>query len=171
MGLDAWNHGSLRCVNVQVTRFVIVISALVMTLGGCGDEDTSAGAIRTSTSLQVGATAVWELGSDASLTASSQTFTAMVSRLACSGGETGEVFEPTVESTAEQVMVTFTVAPLPEGDHTCPGNDRVPFVVDLGEPLGERSLWDGACDTGEATRTSFCASEAGGGQRWPADRH
>jgi len=163
-----WNQRGLRGVVAHVPRLALMIVALAMFLGGCADEGASAGTDRASTSLYVGAPAVWELGSNASLTASSESFTAMVSRLECSDGVTGEVHEPSVESTAEQVVVTFTVAPIPDGAHTCPGNDLVPFVVDLGEPLGDRSLWDGACRTNVAADTTFCGSEAGGGQRWPA---
>lgn len=49
------------------------------------------------------------------------------------------------------------------GDHICPGNDEVPYTVDMEEAVGERSLVDGACLEDEAVRTSFCAD---GSERW-----
>lgn len=117
-----------------------------------------------------GETAVWLLGSEGLPEADSPTFTALVSRLACSGGVTGEVLDPSIEVSADEVVVTFTVGPLPEGEgvYTCQGNTPVPYVVDLGEPLGARPIVDGACRSTEAASTSFCAiEEAAGGRRWP----
>jgi len=63
-----------------------------------------------------------------------------------------------------EIVVTFTVEAIAPGGHTCPGNDEVPFIVDLGEAVGDRELVDGAClSGGEAASTSFCAQ---GGTRW-----
>lgn len=118
-----------------------------------------------STSTAPGATAVWRIESPDSIQESSGTFTALVSRLGCSGGVTGEVFEPTIETGTVDITVTFLVAPLdPDLDQTCPGNDEVRSEVDVGEPIGERRILDGACRDGkEAAATSFCAS---GNARW-----
>lgn len=80
----------------------------------------------------------------------SESFTALVTRRACSGGETGEVLEPVVESDAEQVTITFTVAPMPDGVYTCDGNNSVPYRVVLDEPLGEKTLVDGWCVSAQA---------------------
>lgn len=60
--------------------------------------------------------------------------------------------------TDTQVIVTFSVENNREGDATCPSNNWVKYAVDLGEPLGNRNLIDGACLTrGEAATTSFCS--------------
>jgi hypothetical protein len=89
------------------------------------------------------------------LTGAWHSFTAFVTRLDCNGGVTGEVLEPTVEVDNAEIVVTFTVKAAPGGD--CPTNDQVPFVVDVGQPIGARRLLDGACrPTGEAASTSFC---------------
>ena len=112
-----------------------------------------------------GDTAVWKLESADDVTASSETFTALVNRLGCSGGVTGEVFEPTIEVGETDIVVTFLVAPLDsELVQTCPSNDEVQYEVGLREPIGQRRVLDGSCrDGGEAALTSFCTS---GAARW-----
>jgi hypothetical protein len=110
-----------------------------------------------------GATAVWNIDSDDPPDPASESFTARVTRLECSGGETGHVLEPAVTADSGQIVVTFTVEPLPVGYYTCPGNDEVPQVVELGEAIGQRKLVDGACLSGEAVSTSLCAD---GAVRW-----
>jgi plastocyanin len=108
-------------------------------------------------------TAVWSIRSAQDVTSASRVFTAYVTRLSCNGGVTGRVLEPTIEKVDTRVVVTFTVEALP-GPHACPGNDQVPIVVDLGEPLGNRQLVDGACRSGgQAATTAFCAD---GSVRW-----
>jgi hypothetical protein len=105
--------------------------------------------------------AVWVLKPGQGLTSASQSFTALVTRLDCNGGVTGEVLEPTVEIGDTEIVVAFTVEAALGGD--CPSNDQVPFVVDIGQPIGDRRLIDGACrEAGEAASTSFCD---GGGVR------
>ncbi|MFZ4718156.1 MAG: hypothetical protein ACOYMR_01945 [Ilumatobacteraceae bacterium] len=80
----------------------------------------------------------------------------LVTRLSCSSGVTGEVLPADVVETADEVIITAWVKPLPAGDYECPGNDAVPYTVTLSEPLGGRSVVDGACLTGEASQTSYC---------------
>jgi hypothetical protein len=117
---------------------------------------------------RAGATAIWTIGPDDGgaqhLTSQSTSFTAYVSRLACSGGQTGTVLEPTIDRSETDVTVTFTVEALPPGAYTCPGSPPVPFTVDLGLPIGNRRLIDGACRPGsDAATTSWCV---GGAVRW-----
>lgn len=101
--------------------------------------------------------AVWEVAERASIDATATTFTADVSRLACSSGVTGKVFAPSVDETATTVVVTFTVAPLGPGGQTCQSNNFVPYVVRLQAPLGDRLLVDGAClPGGDAKTTRLC---------------
>ena len=78
---------------------------------------------------------------------------------ACSGGETGPVLEPVVHMDDERIKVTFAVESLPPGGYECPGNDAVPHVVVLDEPVGDRELVDGACLSGEAATTAPCVDE------------
>lgn len=112
-----------------------------------------------------GDVAVWKLESATDVVTSSTTFTALVNRLGCSGGSTGEVLEPTVEVGETDIVVTFFVAALDSDlEQTCPDNDEVRYEVRLNEPIGQRQLLDGSCRSGgEAASTSFCAA---GAARW-----
>jgi hypothetical protein len=111
-----------------------------------------------------GDAATWSVDPDAPPSPAASTFTADVTRLGCHGGETGEVLHPGVVVTDDEVVVTFTVA-ADAGTFTCPGNDQVPYEVDLGQPLGDRRLVDGSCSPGaEAATTSSCSED--GGVRW-----
>lgn len=100
-----------------------------------------------------GATAVWTPAQPPK--PSDTSFTAKVTRLGCSSGVTGHVRKPTVTTTDDQITVTFTVDPLPEATYNCIGNPSSTYLVELGEPIGDRELVDGACD-GEAAGTSYC---------------
>lgn len=85
-------------------------------------------------------------------------FAVLVTRTGCSGGVTGDVLDPHIVSEPDRIVITFTVVALnPSATYTCPGNTAVRTVVDLDEPLGDRSLVDGAClDGSPAQRTSSC---------------
>jgi hypothetical protein len=107
--------------------------------------------------------AVWEIDSGDPPTSTATSFTALVTRLGCSGGRTGEVLEPRVEIGPDTIVVTFTVEAL-DGPHRCPGNDSVPYRVELGEAIGERRLVDSSCQPGgPAETTSLCTD---GATRW-----
>lgn len=111
-----------------------------------------------------GDSAVWDVDPARLPAPSATSVTALVTRLGCSGGETGKVLAPLVSADAEEVVVTFSVEPLPGDEYPCPGNRAVPYVVELDERLGDRELVDGACLSGEAASTSFCSE---GAVRWP----
>lgn len=132
-------------------RFVaaVLVALVLVGLVGCG-TDTRRDA------------AVWELDRGEPPTRFSARFTALVTRLGCSGGVTGEVFGPRVDVRATEIVVTFTVAPLKADAYTCMGNDRVARTVIVGEPIGARRVVDGGCQ-GEAKSTSFCED---GAVRW-----
>ena len=70
---------------------------------------------------------------------------------ACAGGEIPEDRQilPIVEADEERMTIRILVEPV-EGFATCPGNPWYPMIVDLGEPLGERSLSDGSVIPGLA---------------------
>jgi len=115
------------------------------------------------TAPATGESAVWDIDPARPPRAQDLNITVMVSRLGCASGETGEVYAPSVQETADTVVVTFAVAPLPAGDYACPGNKPVAYSFTLDSPLGDRPLVDGACDSKAARTTSLCLSA----QRWP----
>jgi len=141
-------------------RVLLVLTVLVV--AACGDDEVGVGTDEGSSGV-TGATATWTVADDVPPTEDAESFTAMVERLGCSGGETGEVLEPNVVTDKEQIVVTMSVEPLPSGDYTCPGNKAEPYVVELDGAIGERQLVDGACLTEEAASTSKCSD---GAVRW-----
>lgn len=92
-----------------------------------------------------GEAATWAIDPKAPPQPDATMFTALVSRVACNSGETGEVLRPRIEETPDRVVVTFTVAPQPPGTYGCPGNKHVRVEVRLAEPVGKRVIEDGAC--------------------------
>jgi hypothetical protein len=128
----------------------------------------SGGPADPSSQPEPGDVAVWDVDPTAPPSKDASSFTAMVTRLGCNGGVTGTVLRPGVLVSDDTITVTFAVEPAEPGGHTCQGNDAVPYVVDLGQPIGGRILVDGACAEGqEAATTSFCADSAG--VRWRGD--
>lgn len=104
-------------------------------------------------------TAIWSVEPHTELTAESRSFTALVMRLGCHGGKSAPVDGPVVMIDDAEVVVTFTADPA-LGAQTCPGNDLVPVSVDLGEPIGDRRLLDGACLPGSpALATAYCPAD------------
>lgn len=162
-------------MTMRTTGFVV---AAALAVAACSSDDPGArageGTVTTSTRMDAtsstrqapkagGDPAVWNIDSNDRPTPASVSFTALVTRLGCNGGETGEVLAPSIAKEEARIVVTFTVDALPAGAHTCPGNKHVPLMVDIGEPIGQRELVDGACLSGEAVRTSFCSD---GAARW-----
>ncbi|MEU4164927.1 hypothetical protein [Actinoplanes sp. NPDC026670] len=141
-------------------RLVPVLSSTfgVLLIAACGAEpEPPALAPKPSVPATPGEAAVWTLPEGTSLSASSTAFTALVSRLGCNSGVTGEVLAPGIRVGETEIVVTFTVAPKPPGAAACPSNDQVRFEVGLPEPLRGRQLVDGQCLAGaEAAATSFC---------------
>ncbi|HQA77387.1 MAG TPA: hypothetical protein PLL50_03410 [Propionicimonas sp.] len=110
-----------------------------------------------------GVTATWRLADPAEVSADSVSLSLLVTRLECSGGKTGELMEPVVSVSAEDIVIRVDAVPNPAGTYTCPGNDEVAVAVTLTEPVGVRPLVDAACLAGDAVRTSYCAD---GAVRW-----
>lgn len=110
--------------------------------------------------LEESETGVWELAADPS--PSSTSIDVGVSRLECASGVTGEVLAPRVTVEDNRIVVTTPVAYTGDDTATWLENDVVPLTVELGEPIGSRSLVDGACLTTDAADTSFCRDEV----RW-----
>lgn len=172
-----------------VTRLRLILFVLLCLTVGCGsssqapadgsDEEAGLEVPKTDTTVppvetsspttvepsraDVGDAAIWVVDAAAPPSEGSDSFAALVTRPACSSGVTGEVDEPVLIIGETEIVVTFTVEPLPPGQYTCPSNDVVAYVVDVGEPVGRRDLVDGACASGEAASTSVCSN---GPLRW-----
>lgn len=144
---------------MAVKGVVGLVAALLLVVSGCGDDGGSEVAAD-----ERGDTAVWDVDTDGPPASDDTSVRALVQRLGCANGETGEVLPPEVEEGGDEVVVTFQVEKLPLGDYSCPSNTPVPYTVELAAPLAGRNLVDGACLAGEATRTSHCVD---GAQRWP----
>lgn len=71
--------------------------------------------------------------------------TVLVMEHQCTGARDPRPFldEPTVTESPDRVVISWTSRRV-EGDATCPGNPAVSQVVELAEPLGERTLLDGS---------------------------
>lgn len=135
--MDGADSASPLWVTVLASLLVLVLT------GGCSTTDG-----RT--------TATWRLADGETLTRDTTTFTALVSRLDCNNGVTGEVNDPVLDETDEDVVITFTVSPDDPPAADCPSNDEVPYEVQLPRALGQRSVVDGACALPEASTTSTC---------------
>jgi hypothetical protein len=109
-----------------------------------------------------GGTAIWNIESAESITPEATSLAALVERLGCANGETGRVLEPVIAAGDDELVITFFVEAFPAGDYNCPGNDRVPYLIELGEPVGQRRIVDGGCRHSDAAGTSHCDAEV----RW-----
>jgi hypothetical protein len=112
-----------------------------------------------------GEAATWSIDPKAPPQPDATRFTALVSRVACNSGETGEVLTPRIEERHDRVVVTFTVAPqLAGGSYDCQSNTPVRVEVQLAEPVGNRPIEDGACRTTLPNGQPVCRD----GMRYPA---
>ena len=162
--------------SVRMTGRAVVLVIIAMTAacaGGSHDRTVAPSSSSTSTSRAptrsaqpTGDPASWFLKHGENLTGASQSFTANVYRLACNGGITGTVLRPTINIRDKTIVVTFTVKRAQRGLHHCQGNRPVLVVVNLGTPIGNRRLIDGACRPGSrASKTQACSD---GQVRWPS---
>lgn len=162
-----------------VAALCALVSACSQYTGAAENVDSDAGSsasISAGGSSQVADTptvpaeavdAVWRLPSRfTGLSPSTQSFSVEVSRVECNSGVTGEVLAPTVEEGQRKVVVTFKVAPDEPGNEDCQANEWISSTVRLGEPLGQRSLYDGECQPA-ATAPGLCRPR---GLRYPLAR-
>ncbi len=137
---------------------------LALMLAGCagavgGDPGGVSGAPPGS-SRSGSETGTWELQGTPSPEATE--VAVLVTRLECASGVTGEVLAPVVHLADDRVVIETPVADNGSDAAECPSNDAVSVTVRLGEPLGNRSLVDGACLTGEAADLVMCEEP----ERW-----
>lgn len=112
---------------------VLLLAAGVGRLAACGSSG--------------GALAVWEPADEADLSPQSTSVGALVREVECASGRSaeGRNLDPEVSLGEEEVVVTFRVSPR-DGAQDCQDNPVTPYTVELGEPLGERTLLNGAHD-------------------------
>ena len=152
-------------------RALASFAALVTVVAGCGDSHSAPTAApplppttpeTTESSLEephaTGDAATWTIDTAEPPSSDAASIPVLVTRTGCSGGVTGDVLDPRIVIEHDRIVITFTVEALnPSATFTCPGNAAVRVVVDLGEPLGNRSLVDGACvDGSPAQQASTC---------------
>lgn len=106
--------------------------------------------------------ATWDLPATSDPDPATTSLTILVSRIECNSGETGRVKAPRVAEGADSIVITAYVTPSTAQSGTCVGNDQVPLDVRLEQPLGSRTLVDGAC-AGPAAEYAMCVNEV----RWP----
>jgi hypothetical protein len=115
------------------------------------------------TTPPTGDPATWRLDPSFTVTPETRTLHVLVTRLGCNTGVTGVVNPPDLSAGTNNVRITFTVEHSAGG--RCPGNDEVPYTVDLSMAVGVRLLYDGACaDGAPAAAMSVCTDDKG--VRW-----
>lgn len=88
----------------------------------------------------------WQLPETATVGAETTSFTALVTEVGCTSGAdpTDRLGPPEVVVDQDTVTITLSADPLQGDAFACPGVPAVPVRVDLGEPLGDRTLRDGS---------------------------
>ncbi len=143
---------------------VVAAIAVAILLAGCQQTGPENGnGIGEPDGVQSGETATWRISNPTDLGRDSTSIEVVVTRLSCSSGITGETLAPVVTYKSEQITIRIDVAPFGGDAADCQGNDAVPVIVQLDQPLGERTLIDGGCLRIDAADTAACESDL----RWP----
>ena len=107
--------------------------------------------------------ALWVIAEPASVKPSSKDVTLIATPTGCHTGKVVDLSEPVVELGAESIVIAVAVEPLPppepDADEGCVGSPPAEVLVELPEPLGDRSLVDGGRDAAQfpdAARTPDC---------------
>lgn len=164
-GLEEPHPPVVRLTALAYLRTLVSMTGVVVALASCGTDDAAQRARSTASASTAGDVATWVLLDPEDVSEDSETLRLGVTRLGWSGGDTGVVLEPAVTLEQDRIVIRTEVEPLPAGGYDCPGNDVVPVLVHLGEPIGPRELVDAACLDGEAVGTAACLD---GPVRWPA---
>ncbi len=102
--------------------------------------------------------ATWALADAAAVTPDAAMIEVLATRLECASGVTGDLEEPVVTYSPDEIVIRIDAADNGDGAADCQGNDAVPVTVVLSEPVGDRDLIDGACRDTAAVGTAFCES-------------
>ncbi len=155
-----------ECMKQKCTaaRLVTAIAVAIL-LAGCQQTgpENGKGADQPD-AVQTGETATWRISKPTNLGRDSTNIEVVVTRLGCSSGVTGETLAPVVTYKSEQITIRIDVEPFGGDAADCQWNDAVPVIVQLDQPLGERTLIDGGCLRIDAANTAVCESDL----RWPA---
>jgi hypothetical protein len=89
--------------------------------------------------------ASFRVAPDAELDPAATEIAVLVTEWACNSGEDaqGRIVVSAIDEDDDSVTMTFAVRPR-GGGQECPGNPETPFVLELSEPLGDRSVLDGS---------------------------
>ena len=87
-------------------------------------------------------------------------FTAIVMGVQCGGGP---IITTEVLAEADRIIITLAQEPYP-GPHTCEGRPPESYTVEIGEPIGGRTLIDGMCIQSPRAYVGLCDPD---GVRWP----
>jgi hypothetical protein len=153
-------HARSRFILVMVLTGAVTIAAACDSasepMPGASSAARSASANAPALPAGPGDPADWSIRAEQDLQPSTTRFTALVTRLYCNNGVTGDVQAPTIKTTATEIVVTFTVTAKTPGAAQCQGNNQVPYEVDLGKPLQDRSIIDGQCLRGREATKALC---------------
>ncbi len=90
--------------------------------------------------------ATWMLAEGVTVGPSTTSFAVDVTEIDCASGRPSDdrLLDPIIAYLPREVLVIFTVTPPPGEEQECPGNPSTRQIVELREPLGNRTLWDAA---------------------------
>ncbi|MDQ3782084.1 MAG: hypothetical protein M3349_03995 [Actinomycetota bacterium] len=114
------------------------------TKDGAGWRPSSFGGCHIEVAAPGFGNANWVLNPDTTPDPASTELAAWIVERNCAGGQPpiGRDIVPVVTTDVDKVTITVLVEPV-QGGAECPGNPWHPISIDLPEPLGDRSLFDG----------------------------
>jgi hypothetical protein len=136
-------------IRVQVAGLVVAAAAVAVGLAGCVGDPS--------------ARATWTVIGE--VTPASESIEIGVMRADCANGVTGELLDPVVTSDENRITIQARAAPNGLTGADCPQNDVVTQTVELGEPVGDREIFDAICLDPTMSDYSWCRDD--GGVRWP----
>lgn len=148
----------------------VIAGIIVLTLSivGCAGEGAPGpdGPSRSLTAEEMieMSLATWELSSPTAVGADDDSLKIGVSRWGCANGDTGEISDVEIDHGEDQITLRASVEPMYGSAYDCRGNNVVEIDVDLGEPIGDRELVDGACEHPRTEAARSCDNAV----RWPA---
>lgn len=123
---------------------VLVAAAIgvVLSING-GDQGDGAATGEVHADPEPGDAATWTFADGRPPSSADSTLHVLVTRSGCNDGETGRVLRPGIEFTSDTIVLTFTVEAVDPSTKECIENGPVPYEVELGQPLGDRTVVPG----------------------------